>query len=63
MSNRSSSQGSFVGKNKVFVPQLKFPEDLNEDPLEKVIIYQRPDENRFKLMKTKEGNSVATPEI
>lgn len=28
------SNGSHVGKNKVFVPFLKFPEDINVDPTE-----------------------------
>ena len=29
------SQGSHIGKNKIFVPRLSFPEDINMDPREK----------------------------
>lgn len=43
----------------MFVPFLKFPEDINVDPGEKINRYHKPDEARFKLMKTKDG---ATPE-
>lgn len=56
------SNGSYVGKNKVYVPFLKFPEDIHDDPADKVVIYQRPDDNRFKLMKSKENNVNLTPE-
>eukprot|EP00347_Sterkiella_histriomuscorum_P005241 403357349 len=55
-----SSTGSYVGRNKVFVPFLMFPDDIHIDPSEKIKIYQKPDDNRFRLMKTKEN---ATPEI
>jgi hypothetical protein len=49
----------------VFVPFLKFPEDINVDPSEKINRYHKPDEGRFKLMKTKDSVSKdpgTTPE-
>jgi hypothetical protein len=33
------SNGSFVGKNKIFIPSLSFPEDINVDPAEKITVY------------------------
>jgi len=55
-----SSQGSLVGRNKVFIPFLKLPENNGQDQQDIVRHHQKPDDNRFKLMKTKEQ---ATPEI
>jgi len=43
-----------VGKNQVFIPLLSLPEDINEDPREKVVIYDKPDDPKFKLKKTKD---------
>ena len=41
------------------MPFIKFPDDINVDPAEKIKIYAKPDENRFKLIKQKDS----TPEI
>lgn len=54
-----SSQGSLVGRNRVFVPFLKLPEGGGLEQSEQVR-HQKPDDNRFRLLKTKEQ---ATPEV
>ena len=42
------------------MPFIKFPEDINVNPAEKIKIYDKPDDNRFKLTKQKKDS---TPEI
>lgn len=59
--NSGRSNGSFVGQNKTYVPYLKFPNDINADPSEKVTIYHKPDEGKFKLSKTKDS-MIKTPD-
>ena len=52
-----NSQGSHVGKNKVFVPHLSFPDDINVDPREKRKVHQKPKgEARYNLKKSTTGN-------
>ena len=52
-----NSGGSVVGKNKVFIPSLSFPEDINADPKEKRRVFQKPaDDSRFALVKTSNSN-------
>ena len=41
------SNGSQVGRNKVWVPSLNFPDDINVDPREKRVIHKKPEESRF----------------
>lgn len=42
-----------IGKNKVFIPSLSFPEGINEDPKEKRRVFSKPvDDSRFALKKT-----------
>ena len=54
-----NSRGSHIGKNKVYVPHLSFPEDINVDPREKRKVYEKPKgESRFNLKKS--TNEVPT---
>ena len=56
------SQGSHIGKNKIFVPHLSFPHDINVDPREKRNVHQRPkgENPRFSLKKSTTGQ-IAGP--
>ena len=47
-----NSGGSVVGRNKVWIPNLSFPEDINADPKEKRRSFVKPDDSRFALKKT-----------
>lgn len=52
-SKSANSQGSHVGRNKVFVPHLSFPEDINVDPREKRKIHVKPaGEAKYTLKKS-----------
>ena len=52
-SKSANSQGSHVGRNKVFVPHLSFPDDINVDPREKRKVHVKPaDDARFNLKKS-----------
>ena len=52
-----NSGGSVVGKNKVYIPSLNFPEDINADPKEKRRVFSKPvDDSRFALKKTSNAN-------
>ena len=40
----------------MYVPFINFPDDINVDPREKVIHYEKPDLNKFKMIRTKESS-------
>lgn len=60
-SKSANSQGSHIGRNKVFVPHLSFPEDINEDPREKRTVHAKPaDDARFNLKKSSGAGATTT---
>ena len=59
-SKSNTSNGSHIGKNKIYVPHLSFPEDINVDPREKRKIHEKPKgEARFSLKKSS-GLNIGT---
>lgn len=60
-SRSGTSQGSHVGRNKVYVPHLSFPDDINVDPREKRQVIAKPKgDSRFHLKKSTSTSVAGT---
>lgn len=55
---RPGEEGTFVGSNKVWVPLLKFPQNIDnyKEGGRVVMQVERPDEDRFKLKRSTKGD-------